>query len=331
MSDSRLALICGISGQDGAYLAQFLISKGYTVAGTSRNQEQASFENLRRLGILERVKIIDMMPSDLESVRDVVRTVKPREIYNVSAQSSVGLSFEQPRQTVESIVEGTANLLETIRSVSPFSRYYSSSSGDCFGHTGENAACETSAFSPTSPYGAAKVAAHALVEMYRQTYGIYACEGFVFNHESPLRASRFVLQKVARSTASIAAAGGVGEVQLGDLNIVRDWGWAPEYVDPMWRMLQRQTPADYVIATGRSVSLKTLVDSAFRFHGLQWADHVRLSLELTRSSDIAVSRANPDRAKRELNWTATVTAEEVIARMCDAARNELSNSTTTSS
>lgn len=322
------ALICGVSGQDGAYLAELLLRKGYEVFGTSRDVGAASFSNLKKLGVLHKVNLVSMAINDFRSVLQAINKVSPDEIYNLAGQSSVGLSFEQPVETMESISLGTLNLLEAIRFSNPHIKFYNAGSGECFGDTGEGAADESSSFRPRSPYAVAKASAYWQVANYREAYELYACTGILFNHESPLRGRRFVTKKIISSACRIA----LGETEslcLGNLDIKRDWGWAPEYVEAMWLMLQQGNPDDYVIATGETRSLQDFVSSAFDFVGLDWREHTEFDSNLFRPTDLAVGRANPAKAARQLSWVATKKMEDVVRAMMDqemaAIRSESSN------
>lgn len=315
------ALICGVNGQDGAYLAQSLLRKGYEVWGTSRDVQGSSMHNLERLGIADQVQLVSMAPSDFRSVFAAVDVSDPDEIYHLAGQSSVGLSFEQPAETLESIVTGTLNMLEVIRLRRKPARLYNAGSSECFGDTGGVPADETTPFRPRSPYAVAKASAHWLVANYRESYGLHASTGILFNHESPLRPRRFVTQKIVRSAARIAH-GDAERLVLGRLDIQRDWGWAPEYVDAMWRMLQRETPCDLVIATGETRSLEDFVQEAFAFHGLDWRDHVDVSQAFYRPTDIAYSGANPQLALSTIGWHAKARMAEVVARMSEGHENK---------
>jgi GDPmannose 4,6-dehydratase len=312
----RTALIAGITGQDGAYLAQILLDKGYEVVGTSRDAMTASFASLESLGIAGRVKRASMAVTDFRSVLATLVRFNPAEVYNLAGQSSVALSFEQPVEAMESIATGTLNLLEAIRFTRQPIKLYNAGSGECFGDTGDARADEQTPFHPRSPYAVAKAAAHGLVANYRDAYGIFTCTGILFNHESPLRPERFVTQKIACGAARIAA-GGRDKLRLGNLAVHRDWGWAPEYVDAMWRMLQQPAPRDLVIATGRTVSLEYFVDRAFKHFGLDWRAHVELDQSLARPSEIMMSRANPEQAKAVLGWRSEKTIEDIVASMCE--------------
>lgn len=312
------ALIFGVGGQDGCYLAKFLLDKGYEVVGTSRDVMASSFSNLERIGIRKSVQLVSMMVSDYRSVLQVIDRFRPDEIYNLSGQTSVGLSFEQPVEAMESIAQGTLNILEAIRFVDSSIRFYNAGSSECYGDTGEGAADENFPFWPRSPYAVAKASAFWLARSYRESYGLHVSTGVLFNHESPLRPERFVTQKIIRAAARVAS--GKQEVlQLGNIDISRDWGWAPDYVDAMWRMLQQDTAEDYVVATGESVALKDFVCKAFSYFNLDWREHVSVNAELFRPADIKFSRGNPGKAKKNLNWSATYTVDDVVSAMCAEA------------
>ena len=320
----KTALICGVSGQDGAYLATQLLDRGYRVAGTSRETDLHNFGNLARLGILDRVELLSMSGTDFRSVLTAVAKIGPDEIYNLAGQSSVGRSFEQPVETLESIGLGTLNLLEAIRFLDVRIRLYNAGSSECFGNTGSAAADETTPFRPRSPYAVAKATAFWEVASYRDAYGLFACSGILFNHESPLRPDRFVTQKVVKAAVRIAAGGGE-RLPLGDLSIERDWGWAPDYVDGMWRMLQQEVPRDFVLATGVSTSLQSFVEQAFAQVGLDWRDHVDADPSLRRPSEIQLSRGNPTLARKEIGWQARFALPDVIRSMIESARGEVAD------
>ena len=311
------ALICGITGQDGSYLAELLLAKGYEVVGTSRDAMAASFSNLELLGIRGQLELTSMAINDFRSVLSVVQTHKPDEIYNLAGQTSVGLSFDQPVEAIESIAQGTLNMLESIRFVGRPVRFYNAGSSECFGDTKSGPADEQTPFQPRSPYAVAKASAHWLVRNYREAYGLFGCTGILFNHESPLRPERFVTQKIIRGAARIAS-GDPGVLELGNIEIHRDWGWAPEYVEDMWKMLQQDQADDYVIATGTSRSLAYFVERTFNWFGLDWNAHVRFNNQLRRPSDIAFSQGNPAKAANQLGWQARMNVDAVIDRMCTA-------------
>lgn len=310
----RTALICGISGQDGAYLAQLLLKKRYRVVGVSRDAQISSFGNLVKLGIRDQVEVASMALSDFRSVIQVLDKYQPNEIYNLAGQSSVSLSFEQPVETLESISIGTLNLLEGTRFLDRNIRLYSAGSSECFGDTGDTPANEQTPFRPRSPYAVAKAAAFWQVANYREAYGLHACSGILFNHESPLRPERFVTQKIVSAAARIAA-GSPERLMLGNLEIQRDWGWAPEYVEAMWEMLQQPEPDDFVIATGETNSLQNFVVEVFSVLGLEWRTHVDIDVGLMRPTDLTVSRADPSRAAEKLGWKAQTHMASVVRRM----------------
>ncbi|MCT7953713.1 GDP-mannose 4,6-dehydratase [Laspinema palackyanum] len=315
----KKALICGISGQDGAYLAQLLLSKGYTVCGTSRDAQMSSFRNLTRLGIREQVKLESMSLNDFRSVLQILTKIEPDEVYNLAGQSSVGLSFDQPVETLESIATGTLNLLEAIRFTGKTIKFYNAGSSECFGDTGDRAADETTPFRPRSPYAVAKATAFWEVANYREAYGLFACSGILYNHESPLRPERFVTQKIIAAACRIAG-GSREKVNLGNISVQRDWGYAPEYVEAMYLMLQHPDPDDYVIATGETHRLEDFVAIAFSSVGLDWQEWVNIDTSLYRPTDIAVGRGNPGKAKAKLGWEATSKMPEVVRQMVEAKR-----------
>jgi GDPmannose 4,6-dehydratase len=315
-SKKKIALICGISGQDGSYLARFLLKKNYVIWGSSRDLKGSSFANLSRFSILDKVMLISMVPEDFHSVLKTIKKIEPDEIYFLAGQSSVGLSFEQPAETIQSAVIGTLNMLEACRTFDKEIRLYHAGSSECFGDTQGQLANEVTPFNPRSPYAVAKASAFWLVDNYREAYGLFACTGMLFNHESPLRPSRFVTQKIVQAAKRIAN-GSDEKLKLGRLDINRDWGWAPEYVDAMWRMLQLDKPEDFVIATGSTHSLEDFVAYAFKTQGLNWQEHVISDHSLFRPTDLSVSRADPRRAKKVLGWQAKFTMEQVVEKMIE--------------
>lgn len=313
MSGKR-ALIVGATGQDGAYLAQLLLNEGYVVHGTSRDAELTTAANLKALGLRERVTLHSVSTIDFRSVLQAIQIVQPDEIYNLSGQSSVGLSFSQPAETIESIATATLNLLEVLRIAAPQVRFYNAGSSECFGDTGGVAANEDTAFRPRSPYGVAKAAAIQLVTNYRESYGLHVCSGLLFNHESPLRPARFVTRKISSAAARIARGSGERLI-LGDLSIRRDWGWAPDAVRAMHLMLQQEKAEDYVIATGVSHSLEEFVAAAFAAVGVDWRAHVDFDPGLRRPSEIAHSVGDASKARRQLDWSPTVDFLGLVDRM----------------
>ncbi|MBF0353682.1 MAG: GDP-mannose 4,6-dehydratase [Alphaproteobacteria bacterium] len=316
------ALIFGVSGQDGAYLARHLLDKGYEVHGTSRDADLATFSKLKSLGIHERVTTQSATTTDFRSVFQAITRVGPTEIYNFAGQSSVGLSFGQPAETMESNVMGTLNILEAMRMLGGDIRFYNACSSECFGNTEEGAADEQTLFRPRSPYAVAKAAAFWEVANYREAYGLFACSGILFNHESPLRPTRFVTSKIINAVHRIAQ-GSSEKLALGKLGIRRDWGWAPEYVDAMARMLRLDAPEDFVIATGEDNSLEDFVAQAFAEIGKDWREFVVIDPTLFRPSDLDVSRGNPAKAQRKLGWCASTHMQGVVRKMLQTSKSNL--------
>lgn len=311
---SKTALICGVSGQDGSYLAQLLLNKGYAVWGTSRDAQGSAFTNLKTLGIIDHVRKISMVPEDFRSVLLAVKHSDPDEVYYLAGQSSVGLSFEQPAETIQSVVLGTLNMLESCRMFDKPIRLYHAGSSECFGDTQGKPANENTPFSPRSPYAVAKASAYWLVNNYREAYKLYACTGIMFNHESPLRPERFVTQKII-SAAKRIAAGSSEKLSLGRIDIARDWGWAPEYVEAMWLMLQQEQPEDLVIATGQSNTLEDFVRLSFAALGMDWRDYVLQDKSLIRPTDLSISAADPSKARSKIGWHARTLMPEIVERM----------------
>lgn len=318
----KKALICGVSGQDGAYLSKLLLTNGYEVFGGSRDASTHTFSNLHKLGLANQVKLISINISDFRSTLQTIIKVQPDEIYNLSGQSSVGLSFDQPVETFESISIGTLNLLEAIRFSGLPVRLYNSGSSECFGEAGGMAADENTPFKPRSPYAIAKSTAYWQVANYREAYHIHACTGILFNHESPLRPNRFVTKKIIAAACDIYK-GSNEKLHLGNINIQRDWGWAPDYVEAMWLMLQKSVPDDFVIATGVTHSLRYFIETAFHCLDLNWEKYVISDDALLRPTDLLTGRANPAKAAEILGWKAKHTLEDVVKAMVEA---ELENS-----
>jgi GDPmannose 4,6-dehydratase len=313
----RTAVICGIGGQDGAYLAAHLLGLGYTVVGTSRDAQAGRFTGLEALGIRDRVSLLSMSLVDFRSTLQALKRAAPDEIYNLAGQTSVGLSFDQPVETFESIVVGTINLLEALRLLERPVRLYNAGSSEMFGNAGDEPASETTVLRPRSPYGIAKATSFWQIAQYREAYRIQAATGILFNHESPLRPERFVTQKIVAAACRIAR-GEQDSLRLGDLSVNRDWGWAPEYVVAMHRMLQQDDLEDFVIATGVTTSLEDFVAEAFRAVGLDWRRHVIRDPALVRPSEIAWGRADTRRASERLGWTAEYTMPAVVRMMVEA-------------
>jgi len=313
----KTALICGVSGQDGSYLARLLLSKGYLLWGTSRDAQGSSLNNLRTLGIREQVNMLSVVPEDFRSVFTAIKKSSPDEIYYLAGQSSVGLSFDQPAETIESVVMGTLNVLEACRMSDQPIRFYHAGSSECFGNTEGRPANEQTPFHPRSPYAVAKASAFWLVDNYREAYGIFACTGMLFNHESPLRPARFVTQKIVQAAKRISK-GSKEKLMLGRLDISRDWGWAPEYVEAMWLMLQQDVPEDFVIATGKTYALEDFVKMAFAAVDLDWKEHVGQGAEFMRPTELLISSADPGKARLKLGWQARMNMPQVVEEMINA-------------
>jgi len=307
----RTALIWGIGGQDGAYLARLLLDKGYRVHGTSRRDGIPG--NLLRVGIAAKITLHAVDPADAPLVRETIAATAPDEIYYLAGQSSVGRSFAEPEATFAGAALGLLNVLEVARHRVPGAGLLNAASGDCFGETAM-AATEATRLAPRSPYAAAKCSAHLLIEANRVAYGQRACSAFLFPHESPLRPDSFVIGKVMAAIRRFAT-GDRAPLELGDLSVVRDWGWAPDYVAAMWAMLQREKPEDLIIATGTSMRLEDFVAAAFAAIGLDWRDHVRSVPGLRRPADIAEQHADPSRAADLIGWRASVVGEELVKRL----------------
>lgn len=315
---ANTTLILGASGQDGAFLAELLLKRGFKVHGTSRDKEISSFANLRALGIFDEVTLHSAVLSDFRSVLEVLNAVQPQYIFNLAAQSSVGLSFAQPVETIDSIMHGTINVMEAMRFLRLEARYYNACSSECFGNTSpDNPADETTPFRPRSPYAVGKAAAFWAVANYREAYGLFACSGLLFNHESPLRPTRFVTQKIVRGAMDVAA-GRTRTLELGSLALARDWGWAPEFADAMVRIIEYGTPEDFVVATGETNTLEDFVATAFACLKLDWRNHVVRNDVFLRPTDIAYSSGDAGKAERLLGWKATKKMRDVVQLLVEA-------------
>ena len=317
----KKALIIGISGQDGTYLAAHLLNNGYQVHGTSRDADLSGFYGLKKLGIHDKVFLHSMSLIDFRSVMQTVLQVQPDEIYNLSGQTSVGLSFLQPVETHESISIGTLNILEVLRFHKLSTKFYNAGSSECFGDTNEKPADENTPFKPRSPYAVAKSAAFWQVANYREAYNLFACSGILFNHESPLRPKRFVTKKIIETVVKISRGDKI-KLTVGNTSIQRDWGWAPDYVEAMYSILQQDKPDDFVIATGKSTTLNKFIQTAFEYFNLNYTDFIEHDDTLTRPTDLAVSLGNPAKAKKMLNWHAKYFVDDVIKMMIE---DELAN------
>jgi GDPmannose 4,6-dehydratase len=312
---ARRALITGITGQDGSYLAEHLLDKGYEVHGMVR---RLSSENHHRLeSFRDRITIHTGDLLDQRSLGDVMRACEPEEIYNLAAMSFVGASWNQPTLTAEFTGLGVTRMLEAMREVAPDARFYQASSSEMFGKVRETPQNELTPFYPRSPYGVAKVYAHFITVNYRESYGLYACSGILFNHESPRRSLEFVTRKITHTAAAIKL-GLASELALGNLDARRDWGYAPDFVDAMWRMIQREEPDDFVVGTGVDHSVKDLVDIAFGYLGLDPSEYVREDPKYMRPAEVDLLIADPSKAREQLGWTPTVDFEELVKVMVDA-------------
>lgn len=307
----RSALIVGISGQDGILLARHLLGLGYEVTGTSRRLDQGPATRLAAAGILDDIQLVTLDPCSFPSVAELVGATKPHEIYNLAGQSSVASSFQNPSETIESVTRGTLALLEAVRRCAPEARLFNAGSSECFGNTQEPAN-EQTPLTPRSPYGAAKAASMHLVCVYRASYGLFACSGITFNHESPLRPPQFVTSKVAAFVAGMARGAG-GQLKVGNVSIRRDWGWAPEYVEAFHLMLQAAEPHDLVLATGQSSTLADFINACFESVGLRAQDHIEVDPALFRPSEIQVSAGDPAAARATIGWQAKNTMRDVAS------------------
>lgn len=310
----KKALITGVTGQDGAYLSRLLLGEGYRVCGLVRDSTHPDLGNLRALGVEDRVEIVTVNLLDLSNVIAVLTRQGPQEVYHLAAQSSVGLSFQQPIGTMEFNVQSTLNLLEALRIARSSARFYHASSSEMFGRVQTLPVTEETALHPVSPYAVSKAAAHWATVNYRESYGLFACCGILFNHESALRGGQFVTKKIIAGALAISR-GELERLSLGDLSVRRDWGYAPHYVRAMWLMLQQGQPDDYVIATGRSHSLEDFTRLAFAELGLDWRERVISDPHLARPSDISDIYGDPAKARRELGWHYGMEFPELVARL----------------
>ncbi|MFT8950361.1 MAG: GDP-mannose 4,6-dehydratase, partial [Liquorilactobacillus hordei] len=313
------ALITGITGQDGAYLSQLLLNKGYKVFGLLRRSASADVigSRLRWLNIANDVEMVDGNLTDLSSLIRILNTVQPDEIYNLGAQSFVAASWQQPLLTGQVTGMGAANLLEATRIVCPSARYYQASSSEMFGLIQDPIQSEKTPFYPRSPYAVAKLYAHWMTVNYRESFGLHTSSGILFNHESPLRGIEFVTRKITDGVARIKL-GLAKELQLGNLEATRDWGHARDYVQAMWLMLQQEKPDDYVIATGRTTSIRDFCKIAFSYVGLNYEDHVKVSSAFFRPAEVEVLLGDATKAKSKLGWIANTSLEEMVKEMVDA-------------
>jgi GDPmannose 4,6-dehydratase len=315
----RKALITGVTGQDGAYLSALLLEKGYHVLGMIRRSASSDVigERLRWLGVLDRIELVDGNLTDLSSLLRIMSDYRPDEVYNLAAQSFVATSWQQPLVTGNVTGMGAVNMLEAVRMVHPGARFYQASSSEMFGKSGAARQSEHTPFYPRSPYAAAKLYAHWMTVNYRESFGLHASSGLLFNHESPLRGIEFVTRRITDAVARIKL--GLAEtVTLGNLEARRDWGHAKDYVRAMWQMLQQDEPGDYVIATGRSVSVRDFCGIAFGHAGLRMDDHVRVDQTLLRPAEVDALHGDAGKAARILGWRPEISLEVLAAEMVDA-------------
>ena len=315
------ALITGVTGQDGSYLAEFLLAKGYEVVGVVRRTSHHSYERIEHL--LDRIEVVAADLLDQHSLTVVLQDTQPDEVYNLAAQSYVPTSWTQPVLTGEFTALGVTRILEAVRLVHPTARFYQASSSEMFGRVTETPQSEKTSFYPRSPYGVAKVYGHWITVNYRESYNLYAVSGLLFNHESPRRGIEFVTRKVTDGVARIKL-GLAREIRLGNLEARRDWGYAGDYVDAMWRMLQQPSPQDYVVGTGKAHSVRELVVAAFGHVGLDWREHVVTDPKFMRPAEVDLLLADPSKAREELGWTPKVGFRELVAMMVDADLERLS-------
>jgi GDPmannose 4,6-dehydratase len=311
----RRALITGVTGQDGSYLAELLLEKGYEVHGMVRRASTEKFDRIEHLR--DRVTLHQGDLLDHRSLVDTLRASRPDEVYNLAAMSFVAVSWIQPTLTAEFTGVGVTRLLEAVREVCPETRFYQASSSEMFGKVRETPQDESTPFYPRSPYGVAKAYGHHITVNYRESYDLFACSGILFNHESPRRGLEFVTRKITWHAAAIRA-GRTDELKLGNLDAKRDWGFARDYVEAMWLMLQQDVADDYVIATGKTNTVKRCVEIAFERVGLDWREHVAIDDGLKRPAEVDLLVGNAAKAERELGWRPAVSFEQLIALMVDA-------------
>jgi len=314
-----IALITGITGQDGAYLSKLLLDQGYEVHGLLRRSASADIigERLRWIGVLDCVTLHDGNLTDLSSLMRIIQTVQPDEVYNLAAQSFVAASWQQPLLTAQATGVGPLNLLEAIRMTRPQTRFYQASSSEMFGKIQDKVQSESTPFYPRSPYGVAKLFGHWMTVNYRESFGMFACSGILFNHESPLRGIEFVTRKITDGVARIKL-GLAKELTLGNLEATRDWGHARDYVKAMWLMLQQDKPDDYVVATNRTTSIREFCRMAFGHVGLDYQEFVKTSANLIRPAEVDVLLGDPAKAKAQLGWAPATSLEEMVAEMVEA-------------
>ena len=314
----KTALITGITGQDGVYLAKFLLDKGYKVYGGFRRISTPNFWRLKDMNILDKITLVSLDLTDQSSMMEIFNSIKLDEVYNLAAQSYVGASFEHQLSTTESSGVGVLKLLDTIRLLSPKTKFYQASTSEMYGEVGKNSPQnEETPFHPRSPYASAKTFAHYVVQNYREAYGMFACSGILFNHESPYRGLEFVTRKITNAVARIKL-GLQKELKLGNLEAKRDWGHAKDYVEAMWLMLQQDKPKDYVIATGETRTVRDFVKIAFETVGLNYEDYVKTDKKFLRPAEVNLLLGDPSKAKSELGWSRKTSFKELVKEMIEA-------------
>lgn len=311
---TKSALITGITGQDGAYLAKYLLEKGYEVYGMYRRLSTPNFWRLQYLGIFEKVNLIPGDLIDVGSMVEAVHISKPQEIYHLAAQSFVGASFEQPIATGEITGLGVTRILEAIRQINPSIKFYQASTSELYGKGHSGSLNEATVFQPSSPYAAAKLYGYWLTKIYREGYNFFACNGLLFNHESPLRGLEFVTRKITNAVAKIAL-GIQKDITLGNIDSMRDWGYAPDYVESMWLMLQQKEPDDYVVATNEAHSVKEFAEKAFGIAGLDWSGYVKTHTRFHRPLDVNYLQGDYSKAEKKLKWKPKVTFDQLVKIM----------------
>lgn len=313
----KTALITGTTGQDGAYLAKFLLDKGYKVFGTYRRASSPNFWRLEELKILDKINLVPADLADMASLLEAISNSNPDEIYNLAAQSYVGASFDQPLVTAEIDGLGATRILELIRNINKNIKFYQASTSELYGTVAESLQTETTRFWPNSPYASAKLYSYHITRIFREAYGIFACNGILFNHESPLRGCEFVTRKITNAVARIKL-GLQKEIILGNLDAQRDWGYAPEFVESMWKILQHKEPDDFVVATGETHSVREFCEHAFNTIGLNWKDYVKSDKKLYRVLEVAYLSGDPSKAKKKLEWKPKITFKELVRIMVKA-------------
>lgn len=314
MSAFKRALITGITGQDGAYLANFLLGKGYKVFGTYRRLSTPNFWRLQYLGILDKITLIPADLIDAASITEAVRVSEPEEVYNLAAQSFVGASFEQPTGTAEITGLGVTRSLEAIRATNPKIKFYQASTSELYGNSDVGVQSLRTIFQPVSPYAAAKLYGHWMTRIYRDAYGLFACNGILFNHESPLRGLEFVTRKISNAVARISL-GLDKELRLGNMEAQRDWGWAPEYVESMWLILQQHEPDDYVIATNEAHTVREFAERAFQCAGLDPQEYIKVDRRFFRPTDVNLLQGDYSKANQKLGWSPKTRFQDLVELM----------------